>query len=223
MVGARRRLSRRQTTEGCFELTWTRSKLTLIVAMWPFLYFVQHQKSSQWCQEHFLNYKGLLRAVTVREQLRRLMNKFKVPRTSSEGTSFMSSDMWAWIDGPDRDSANADACDLLVCRSLIYSYSFILHRWSRCDSEVHCVWILCQCCPHSPFWLLPVRAYLAVYHRLIRCCTSGKGMNYFTLGYSFALPGLYETILSYTSTPTLCCLERNLQSGKYTISTHHML
>ncbi|KAM9504752.1 putative ATP-dependent RNA helicase DHX35 isoform 1-T2 [Salvelinus alpinus] len=44
-----------------------------------------HQKSSQWCQEHFLNYKGLQRAMTVREQLRRLMNKFKVPRTSSEG------------------------------------------------------------------------------------------------------------------------------------------
>lgn len=47
---------------------------------------LQHQRSSQWCQEHFLNYKGLLRAVTVREQLRRLMNKFKVPRTSSEGS-----------------------------------------------------------------------------------------------------------------------------------------
>ncbi|MBN3311408.1 DHX35 helicase, partial [Atractosteus spatula] len=47
--------------------------------------FIKHQKSSQWCQEHFLNYKGLLRAVTVREQLRRLMTKFKVPRTSSEG------------------------------------------------------------------------------------------------------------------------------------------
>uniref|UniRef100_A0A8C5CLJ4 DEAH-box helicase 35 n=1 Tax=Gadus morhua TaxID=8049 RepID=A0A8C5CLJ4_GADMO len=47
--------------------------------------FIKHQKSSQWCQEHFLNYKGLLRAITVREQLRRLMNKFKVPRTSSEG------------------------------------------------------------------------------------------------------------------------------------------
>ncbi|KPP75049.1 putative ATP-dependent RNA helicase DHX35 [Scleropages formosus] len=47
--------------------------------------FIKHQKSSQWCQDHFLNYKGLLRAVTVREQLRRLMNKFKVPRTSSEG------------------------------------------------------------------------------------------------------------------------------------------
>ncbi|XP_008317580.1 probable ATP-dependent RNA helicase DHX35 [Cynoglossus semilaevis] len=47
--------------------------------------FLKHQKSSQWCQEHFLNYKGLLRAVMVREQLRRLMNKFKVPRNSSEG------------------------------------------------------------------------------------------------------------------------------------------
>uniref|UniRef100_A0A8C9VL17 Probable ATP-dependent RNA helicase DHX35 n=1 Tax=Scleropages formosus TaxID=113540 RepID=A0A8C9VL17_SCLFO len=47
--------------------------------------FIKVRKSSQWCQDHFLNYKGLLRAVTVREQLRRLMNKFKVPRTSSEG------------------------------------------------------------------------------------------------------------------------------------------
>ena len=46
---------------------------------------LQHQKSSQWCQEHFLNYKGLLRAMTVREQLRRLMNKFKVQRNTSEG------------------------------------------------------------------------------------------------------------------------------------------
>uniref|UniRef100_A0A3B5KEU0 RNA helicase n=1 Tax=Takifugu rubripes TaxID=31033 RepID=A0A3B5KEU0_TAKRU len=45
----------------------------------------EHQKSSQWCQKHFLNYKGLQRAMTVREQLRRLMNKFKVPRTTSEG------------------------------------------------------------------------------------------------------------------------------------------
>ncbi|XP_016332269.1 probable ATP-dependent RNA helicase DHX35 [Sinocyclocheilus anshuiensis] len=47
--------------------------------------FIKHQKSSQWCQDHFLNYKGLLRAVAVREQLRYLLNKFKVPRTSSEG------------------------------------------------------------------------------------------------------------------------------------------
>uniref|UniRef100_A0A8C2HAS1 Probable ATP-dependent RNA helicase DHX35 n=1 Tax=Cyprinus carpio TaxID=7962 RepID=A0A8C2HAS1_CYPCA len=47
--------------------------------------FIKHQKSSQWCQDHFLHYKGLLRAVAVREQLRHLLNKFKVPRTSSEG------------------------------------------------------------------------------------------------------------------------------------------
>lgn len=63
----------------------TQQKLTLIEATKTLSSFLQHQKSSQWCQEHFLNYKGLLRAVTVREQLRRLMNKFKVPRTSSEG------------------------------------------------------------------------------------------------------------------------------------------
>ncbi|XP_039179611.1 probable ATP-dependent RNA helicase DHX35 isoform X3 [Crotalus tigris] len=44
-----------------------------------------HNKSSQWCQEHFLNYKGLVRATIVREQLKKLLVKFKVPKKSSEG------------------------------------------------------------------------------------------------------------------------------------------
>ncbi|XP_075819010.1 putative ATP-dependent RNA helicase DHX35 isoform X2 [Microtus pennsylvanicus] len=47
--------------------------------------FIKHNKSSQWCQEHFLNYKGLVRAATVREQLKKLLVKFQVPKTSSEG------------------------------------------------------------------------------------------------------------------------------------------
>ncbi|XP_037771510.1 probable ATP-dependent RNA helicase DHX35 isoform X3 [Chelonia mydas] len=47
--------------------------------------FIKHSKNSQWCQEHFLNYKGLVRATTVREQLKKLLVKFKVPKKSSEG------------------------------------------------------------------------------------------------------------------------------------------
>ncbi|POI32111.1 hypothetical protein CIB84_004137 [Bambusicola thoracicus] len=47
--------------------------------------FVKHNKSSQWCQEHFLNYKGLVRASVVREQLKKLLVRFKVPKKSSEG------------------------------------------------------------------------------------------------------------------------------------------
>ncbi|XP_025033358.1 probable ATP-dependent RNA helicase DHX35 isoform X1 [Python bivittatus] len=47
--------------------------------------FIKHNKSSQWCQEHFLNYKGLVRATIVREQLKKLLVKFKVPKKSSEG------------------------------------------------------------------------------------------------------------------------------------------
>ena len=46
---------------------------------------LQHNKNSQWCQEHFLNYKGLVRAATVREQLKKLLVKFQVPKKSSEG------------------------------------------------------------------------------------------------------------------------------------------
>ncbi|XP_058535533.1 probable ATP-dependent RNA helicase DHX35 isoform X1 [Ochotona princeps] len=47
--------------------------------------FIKHNKNSQWCQEHFLNYKGLMRAATVREQLKKLLAKFQVPKTSSKG------------------------------------------------------------------------------------------------------------------------------------------
>ncbi|XP_007521704.2 probable ATP-dependent RNA helicase DHX35 [Erinaceus europaeus] len=47
--------------------------------------FIKHNKNSQWCQEHFLNYKGLVRAATVREQLKKLLVKFQVPKISSEG------------------------------------------------------------------------------------------------------------------------------------------
>ncbi|XP_036899956.1 probable ATP-dependent RNA helicase DHX35 isoform X2 [Sturnira hondurensis] len=47
--------------------------------------FIKHSKNSQWCQEHFLNYKGLVRAATVREQLKKLLVKFQVPKRSSEG------------------------------------------------------------------------------------------------------------------------------------------
>lgn len=56
-----------------------------------FLLTLQHSKSSQWCQEHFLNYKGLVRASVVREQLKKLLVRFKVPKKSSEGESFLLS------------------------------------------------------------------------------------------------------------------------------------
>ncbi|XP_059934786.1 probable ATP-dependent RNA helicase DHX35 isoform X1 [Mesoplodon densirostris] len=47
--------------------------------------FIKHNKNPQWCQAYFLNYKGLVRAVTVREQLKKLLVKFQVPKKSSEG------------------------------------------------------------------------------------------------------------------------------------------
>lgn len=47
--------------------------------------FIKHNKNSQWCQKHFLNYRGLVRATTVREQLKKLLSKFRVPKKSSEG------------------------------------------------------------------------------------------------------------------------------------------
>ncbi|CAH1269625.1 DHX35 [Branchiostoma lanceolatum] len=47
--------------------------------------FIKNNKSSKWCQQHFLHYKGLVRATMIREQLRKLLLKFDVPMNSSEG------------------------------------------------------------------------------------------------------------------------------------------
>jgi ATP-dependent RNA helicase DDX35 len=44
--------------------------------------FIRFNKDSRWCQQHFLNYKGLCHAVSIREQLLKLLKRFKVPLTS---------------------------------------------------------------------------------------------------------------------------------------------
>lgn len=47
--------------------------------------FVQKKKEKQWCNQLYLNYKGLLRASEIRNQLRKLLVKCKVPIVSCEG------------------------------------------------------------------------------------------------------------------------------------------
>ncbi|XP_041375611.1 probable ATP-dependent RNA helicase DHX35 isoform X2 [Gigantopelta aegis] len=44
--------------------------------------YLKYGTSSKWCQEYFLNYKGLCRAVEIRQQLKRILLKFKVPLIS---------------------------------------------------------------------------------------------------------------------------------------------
>ncbi|EMD01282.1 hypothetical protein BAUCODRAFT_204733 [Baudoinia panamericana UAMH 10762] len=41
------------------------------------------KKESQWCQRHYLNYKSMLRAVTIRNQLRRSLERFGIDVTES--------------------------------------------------------------------------------------------------------------------------------------------
>ncbi|VDI31476.1 ATP-dependent RNA helicase DDX35, partial [Mytilus galloprovincialis] len=47
--------------------------------------FIKYKKSSKWCHEYFLNYKGLCRAVEIRHQLARILKKFNVPLVSCGG------------------------------------------------------------------------------------------------------------------------------------------
>uniref|UniRef100_A0A2L2YGK4 RNA helicase n=1 Tax=Parasteatoda tepidariorum TaxID=114398 RepID=A0A2L2YGK4_PARTP len=41
-------------------------------------------KNKYWCDQHFLNYKGLLRAIEIREQLSKLLKKFKLPPAANK-------------------------------------------------------------------------------------------------------------------------------------------
>ncbi|KAL6071816.1 putative PremRNA splicing factor [Balamuthia mandrillaris] len=48
--------------------------------------FVRNKMGHQWCGQHYVNYKVMLRAVQVRKQLRKYMRKYKIPLQSCVGT-----------------------------------------------------------------------------------------------------------------------------------------
>lgn len=40
----------------------------------------------QWCQQHYINYKAMLRAVEIRKQLAKYLRRFGVPSSSTKDT-----------------------------------------------------------------------------------------------------------------------------------------
>uniref|UniRef100_A0A8C8K0H4 ATP-dependent RNA helicase DHX15 n=1 Tax=Oncorhynchus tshawytscha TaxID=74940 RepID=A0A8C8K0H4_ONCTS len=49
--------------------------------------FKQNHESTQWCYDNFVNYRSLMSADNVRQQLSRIMDRFSLPRRSTEFTS----------------------------------------------------------------------------------------------------------------------------------------
>uniref|UniRef100_A0A671R605 RNA helicase n=1 Tax=Sinocyclocheilus anshuiensis TaxID=1608454 RepID=A0A671R605_9TELE len=49
--------------------------------------FKQNHESVQWCYDNFVNYRSLMSADNVRQQLSRIMDRFSLPRRSTEFTS----------------------------------------------------------------------------------------------------------------------------------------
>ncbi|CAD5212351.1 unnamed protein product [Bursaphelenchus okinawaensis] len=47
--------------------------------------FVENGKSSKWCRDHYVNYKGLCSAHNICEQLKRYLRKFDIPLKSCKG------------------------------------------------------------------------------------------------------------------------------------------
>lgn len=54
-----------------------------------FSFFCPHEdhESNQWCYDNFVNYRSLMSADNVRQQLSRIMDRFNLPRRSTEFTS----------------------------------------------------------------------------------------------------------------------------------------
>ncbi|KAM9214464.1 ATP-dependent RNA helicase DHX15-like [Leptosomus discolor] len=49
--------------------------------------FKQNHESVQWCYDNFINYRSLMSADNVRQQLSRMMDRFNLPRRSTDFTS----------------------------------------------------------------------------------------------------------------------------------------
>uniref|UniRef100_A0A8C4ZIF9 RNA helicase n=1 Tax=Gadus morhua TaxID=8049 RepID=A0A8C4ZIF9_GADMO len=49
--------------------------------------FKQNHEATQWCYDNFVNYRSLMSADNVRQQLSRIMDRFSLPRRSTEFTS----------------------------------------------------------------------------------------------------------------------------------------
>ncbi|XP_067943548.1 probable ATP-dependent RNA helicase DHX35 isoform X2 [Watersipora subatra] len=47
--------------------------------------FDENHRSQKFCRQHYLNYKGLLRALSIRQQLRNVLSRFKLPIESCNG------------------------------------------------------------------------------------------------------------------------------------------
>ncbi|CAD5216592.1 unnamed protein product [Bursaphelenchus xylophilus] len=47
--------------------------------------FIENGKSSKWCRDHYVNYKGLCSAHNICEQLKRYMKKFEIPLKTCKG------------------------------------------------------------------------------------------------------------------------------------------
>lgn len=47
--------------------------------------FMESGRSKKWCEDHFVNYRGLMRAENVRTQLKRLLKRFHIPIKSIRG------------------------------------------------------------------------------------------------------------------------------------------
>lgn len=67
-------------------LSWPSIVLDLRVDLIAYNAFIRYgQRDKQWCGNHRINQKALLRAVSIRKQLKKYLDRFGIPVVSCEG------------------------------------------------------------------------------------------------------------------------------------------
>lgn len=73
-----------EASHTCFKSVNTWHLTTWI---WILVICFPDHESNQWCYDNFVNYRSLMSADNVRQQLSRIMDRFNLPRRSTEFTS----------------------------------------------------------------------------------------------------------------------------------------
>lgn len=109
--------------------------------------FIRYGKSAKWCHSHALNFRALSRAVSIRAQLKRYMQRFNLPIESCEGDAkrlrkCLVSGLWKnsakWVaDGTYRSVRGSQVMSLLDYAFISICLTFIDRR-CMCIRHLFC-------------------------------------------------------------------------------------
>lgn len=130
-------------------------KANWINCFFSLFYLNEDHESNQWCYDNFVNYRSLMSADNVRQQLSRIMDRFNLPRRSTE---FTSRDYYLNIRRALCTGFFMQVSQLCSALSCVSACDNVSVRLLMNVAYVWCVPTLSALCPGGPFgtyWSLP--------------------------------------------------------------------